>query len=118
MKQEEKPIEKVRKDKRKGSEIKSIIRDLDRSGEKNLYGRFSKIRESKKEKDSNLEKHLHPDLASNERVTIQKFERKRYKRGLSEEEAPFPVSPKIGPYIVEDPVFGAKNYYWCSCGMS
>ena len=28
------------------------------------------------------------------------------------------MSPKIGPYVVEKPVLGAKNYYWCSCGLS
>lgn len=24
----------------------------------------------------------------------------------------------MGPYQVDEPVFGAKNYFWCSCGMS
>ena len=28
------------------------------------------------------------------------------------------MQPKIGPYEVSDAIFGAKNYYWCSCGMS
>jgi len=28
------------------------------------------------------------------------------------------VSPKLSPYKVDNPVFGAKNYWWCSCGMS
>ena len=28
------------------------------------------------------------------------------------------MQPKIGPYEVPDVMFGAKNYYWCSCGMS
>jgi hypothetical protein len=36
-----------------------------------------------------------------------KFENNKFKRGLDEGEEPFPVSPKIGPYIVEKPVFGA-----------
>ena len=39
------------------------------------------------------------------------------KRGLTKDEAPFPIVAKVGPYIVEDPV-PVKNYYWCSCGMS
>ncbi len=37
---------------------------------------------------------------------------------MQPDETPFPVSPKVGPFIVDKPIFGAKNYYWCSCGMS
>lgn len=39
-------------------------------------------------------------------------------RGLFPGETAIPVSPKIGPYEVKDPIYGAKNYYWCTCGMS
>ena len=76
---------------------------------------------TKKERDDNLaERFLHPDLASNERVSIKKFRRDNFKRGLQRHkgEQAFPCQPKIGPYEVKDVVFGAKNYYWCSCGMS
>ena len=24
----------------------------------------------------------------------------------------------MGPYEIKDVIFGSKNYYWCSCGMS
>jgi CDGSH-type Zn-finger protein len=51
-------------------------------------------------------------------VIIEKFENRNFKRGLDEGEQPFPVQAKIGPYLVEKPVFGAKNYYYCSCGLS
>ena len=53
-------------------------------------------------------------------VLIQKHKRDTFKRGLQRHkgEQPFPAQAKIGPYEVPDPVFGAKNYYWCSCGMS
>ena len=61
---------------------------------------------------------MHPDLLTNERVKIKLFETREFKRGLDPEEKPFPVSPQVGPYLIEKPVFGAKNYYWCSCGMS
>jgi len=61
---------------------------------------------------------LHPDLLKNTNVTIELYNKKTEVRGLPEDEAPFPVSSRIGPYIVEDPIFGAKNYYWCACGMS
>ena len=61
---------------------------------------------------------MHPDLLNNERVKIKVFETREFKRGLDPEEKPFPVSPQVGPYLIEKPVFGAKNYYWCSCGMS
>ena len=50
--------------------------------------------------DSNLERHLHPDLASNPRVSIQKYESIKFKRGLDEGDQPFPVSAKLGPYVV------------------
>lgn len=26
--------------------------------------------------------------------------------------------PRVGPYQIDEPIFGAKNYFWCSCGMS
>jgi hypothetical protein len=51
-------------------------------------------------------------------VTIEKFENNKFKRGLDEGETAFPISPKIGPYIIDKPVFGAKNYFYCSCGLS
>jgi CDGSH-type Zn-finger protein len=70
------------------------------------------------ERNSNIEAHVHPELLLNNRVSIQKYENRQFKRGLSEGEQAFPVSPKIGPYVVEKPVFGAKNYYYCTCGMS
>jgi CDGSH-type Zn-finger protein len=47
-----------------------------------------------------------------------KYENNKFKRGLDEGQEPFPVSPKVGPYIVEKPIFGAKNYYYCTCGLS
>ena len=61
---------------------------------------------------------LHPDLQKHERVSLKKFNRKTFKRGMDEGDEPFPVSPKIGPYKIDKPIFGGKNYYWCSCGMS
>ena len=59
-------------------------------------------------------------MQENPRVSIQKFSRENFKRGLLKQigEQPFPVQPKIGPYEVKDVIMGAKNYYWCSCGMS
>lgn len=83
-----------------------------------MYGRFTRVRETLQEKNTNLERHLHPDLVNNPQVSIAKFATNTFKRGLDEGEIPFPVSPKIGPYEVEKPILGAKNYYWCSCGMS
>ena len=47
-----------------------------------------------------MESLVHPDLLANERVTLEKFHAKNLKRGLDEGEAPFPVMPKIGPYVV------------------
>ena len=72
------------------------------------------------ERDQNLERHLSQDLQNLPNISIQKFSKKVFKRGLQtdEGELPFPVTPRISPYVVKDPIFGAKNYFWCSCGMS
>jgi len=83
-----------------------------------LFGKYKRVRKTLKEKNSNLEDHLHPSLLATGRVTIEKFENNKFKRGLDEGETAFPISPKIGPYIIDKPVFGAKNYFYCSCGLS
>ena len=40
--------------------------------------------------------------------------------GLQEDdgEFPFPIQAKLGPYEAKDVIYGSKNYYWCTCGMS
>ena len=86
----------------------------------NLYKVMKAQRPDQKIVDSQLHFMLHPDLRTHSRVLIKKFKRENFKRGLQAKhgETPYPVSPKIGPYEIKDPLFGAKNYYWCSCGMS
>ena len=98
-------------------ELKDMRRQ-DKPG--NLYKVMKPQRPEKRVVDSQLYFMLHPDLRAHSRVSIKKFARDRFKRGLQTKygEIPYPVSPKIGPYEVKDPLFGAKNYYWCSCGMS
>jgi hypothetical protein len=66
------------------------IRDVDRSGNNNLYGRYKKVRMTTKEKNANLEMHLHPDLVDHPRVSIEKYSKFVDRRGLAEHEAPFP----------------------------
>ena len=61
---------------------------------------------------------FHPGLLDNPYVKIEKFQRSKYRRGLKAGDKATPVSPRIGPYEIKDPIFGAKNYYWCTCGMS
>ena len=61
---------------------------------------------------------MHADLLTNDRVSIKKFKSSEFVRGLQDDEVPMPVSPKLAPYQIDNPVFGAKNYFWCSCGMS
>lgn len=95
---------------------------MEREGEaNNLYSVYQPTQLTRRERDQNLEERfLHPDLQANPRVSIEKHKTKEFRRGLQRHkgEQPFPVQPKIGPYEVTDVVFGAKNYYWCSCGMS
>lgn len=99
-------------------DIKQHIRKLERSGPNNLFGKYQRTRKTLKERNTNLEDHLHPSLLASGRVTIEKYENNKFKRGLDETDTAFPISPKVGPYIVEKPVFGAKNYFYCSCGLS
>ncbi len=96
------------------------MKSLERGGSDNLYGKYKPARISKQERDANLHLLLGEDLRSLPNVTIQKFQNREFKRGLQPEmgEHPFPVTPRIGPYSIAEPVFGAKNYFWCSCGMS
>jgi len=102
-------------------ELRHAVKDLERDGENNMYSIYKKQRKSRKERNSNLaEQHLSEELANMPNVSIEKYSKLSYKRGLQHEdgELPFPCTPKVGPYEVKDPVFGAKNYFWCSCGMS
>ena len=88
--------------------------------EGNLYTVYKPARKTRKERNEDLDQHLHPDLLANDRVSIVRYKRDNFKRGLLRHrgEQPFPVQPKIGPYEIPDAMFGSKNYYWCSCGMS
>ena len=61
---------------------------------------------------------FHPGLVDHPKVRIKKYKKLEHRRGLSKKDTAIPVSPRIGPYEIKDPLFGAKNYYWCSCGMS
>lgn len=93
---------------------------MERGGSDNLYGKYKATRMSVQERNATLDRLLNEDLRSMPNVTIQKFQNREFKRGLQPQlgEHPFPVSPRIGPYTIKDPLFGAKNYFWCSCGMS
>ena len=55
---------------------------------------------TRRERDQSLTDWLHPELVNHERVTVQKYEEKSFKRGLLEDEIPVPVVDKLGPYIV------------------
>ena len=64
--------------------LKQQIRDMERTDDEgNLYSTFKASRLTRKERDLNLEERfLHPDLVANERVSIMKFKRDTFKRGL------------------------------------
>lgn len=72
--------------------LKQEIKDLDRAGDDNLFGKYKATRRTVRERNAALEDLLHPDLLANERVSIQKFSRMDFKRGLQAEEGehPFP----------------------------
>ena len=52
----------------------------------NLYAINEPQRKDKRIVDSELHLHLHPSLRTNERVSIKKFTRNRFKRGLIKED--------------------------------
>ena len=81
-------------------EVYQAVRENERAGNNNLYTRIKKVRVTKKERDQNKESLVHPDLLNNQRVVFKKYHPKRIKRGLEHGESPFPVMPKIGPYVV------------------
>jgi CDGSH-type Zn-finger protein len=76
------------------------------------------IKLNAKQRDQNLESLLNPDLLELSNVSLSKFDKRDFKRGLQNDEMPYPVNARIGPYEFKNPVEGAKNYYWCACGMS
>ncbi len=63
---------------------------LDRTSDDNLYGMYKRQRKTIKERNTQLNEHLHPDLLANPRVSIEKFENRKFKRGLGADETPFP----------------------------
>jgi hypothetical protein len=77
------------------TKLKAQIRQMEREDEAgNLYSTFKPSRLTRQERDEDLEsRFLHPDLAANSRVSIQKFRRDNFKRGLQRHmgEQPFPV---------------------------
>ncbi len=85
--------------------------------EDNIFGELV-FQKSAKEREENLDDFVHPDLLSLDNVTLQKFNKREFVRGLAEGEKPFPATPRIAPFKVEDPIVEGKTYRWCSCGMS
>ena len=54
--------------------LRAKIREMERTeDEENLYSIYKPSRMTKRERDSNLERFLHPDLQANNRVSIKKF---------------------------------------------
>ena len=84
----------------KGIDLAAKVDRMERDASDNLYSRVKKTRLTRKERDSMITSYLHEDLLDNERVTIEKYSNNNFKRGLQEDEEPFPVISKVGPYVV------------------
>ncbi len=67
-------------------DIKEKIRKIDRTGPNNLFGKYHRQRKTRQERNTQIEDHLHPDLLAIERVSIEKYENNKFKRGLDEGE--------------------------------
>lgn len=83
----------------------------------NIYADLD-IKKTAKERNRELKSMVNPELLKLDNVTLKKYNKNNFKRGLEPGEQPFPVNARIGPYEVKNPIYGAKNYYWCACGMS
>eukprot|EP00997_Jenningsia_sp_PLL12_P005816 NODE_2350_length_940_cov_69.074074_g1931_i0.p2 GENE.NODE_2350_length_940_cov_69.074074_g1931_i0~~NODE_2350_length_940_cov_69.074074_g1931_i0.p2 ORF type:complete len:118 (-),score=3.41 NODE_2350_length_940_cov_69.074074_g1931_i0:228-581(-) len=68
--------------------------------------------------NDSYERLFHPTLLESSNVNIRQVGSKKGKLERGLEQNPIPVSPRIGPYVIEDPLYGSKNYFWCSCGLS
>ncbi len=58
------------------------------------------IKETSKERIRNLNQFVHEDLLENSRVSIKKWNRNSFERGLKDGEAPFPVTHRLAPFLV------------------
>jgi CDGSH-type Zn-finger protein len=76
------------------------------------------LNKNARERDKNLEEFVNPELLALNNVKFEKYRKDKFTRGLTEDEKPFPVTTRLAPYEVKDPIPGAKTYRWCSCGMS
>jgi len=82
------PVEETKKPKKevsalpKGNDLKKEIKQLERQGEDNLYGKFKPVRKTVRERNQNLDQLLHEELRSLPNVTISKYEGRNFKRGL------------------------------------
>lgn len=63
-------------------ELKYKVKALERDGDDNLYGKFKPVRKPVRERNQNLEVHLSEELQALPNVSIQKFERNSFKKGL------------------------------------
>jgi len=54
-------------------DIKQIIRGMERGEPDNLYSKYRRVKVTKKEKNQSLDTLIHPDLLSNERVSLKKY---------------------------------------------
>ena len=66
----------------KGNDLKKEIKQMERQGDDNLYGRFKPVRKSVRDRNQNLDQLLHEDLRSLPNVSISKYEGRNFKRGL------------------------------------
>lgn len=82
------PVEETKKQKKevlalpKGNDLRKEIKQLERQGEDNLYGKFKPVRKSVRERNQNLDLLLHEELRSLPNITISKYEGRNFKRGL------------------------------------
>lgn len=101
------------------TDLKQEVREMRREAiEGNLYNVHKATRKRPKDMDDSMRELFHPGLVAHQNVKVAKFNKRKQIRGLEPGEKAIPVSPRIGPYEVKHPIYGSKNYFWCSCGLS
>lgn len=102
--------------KQKYAKVDEIIKPIEVK-EDNIFENLE-LKKLAKNRDKDISQLVNPELLNLENVTLEKYNKLTFKRGLDSDEKPFPQQPRIGPYEIKEPIQGAKNYFWCSCGMS
>lgn len=74
---------------------------------------------SRKMGPPDIEKLIDRTKFTNPNVELGIYHKEKYSEEyFNETRKPIPLSPRLGPFEINNPQFENKTYHWCSCGMS